>query len=235
MRVLVFQHIDVEHPGIFRDFLAEDGASWTAVECDAGETAPAFSGYDALWVMGGPMDVWQEDAFPWLKSEKDAIGDWVAGGRPVLGVCLGHQLLADALGGSVAPMAAPEVGVLGVSLSDDGTRDPLFAGLPAEAPCLQWHGSEVAALPDGAVALAASPACACQAFRIGENAYGLQYHVEATERTIPEWAAVPEYAASLEAVMGAGAVARFDAEVASALPEFNRLARRLYDNFKRLL
>ncbi len=105
MRVLVYQHIDVEHPGIFRDFLTADGFAWDVVEWDTGAGAPAHDAYDALWIMGGPMDVWEEDKYPWLAVEKATLLEWVAVEKPILGICLGHQLLADALGGAVAPMA----------------------------------------------------------------------------------------------------------------------------------
>lgn len=231
MRVLVFQHIGVEHPGIFRKFLTADGGSWDAVELDAGEAIPSFAGYDALWVMGGPMDVWQEREHPWLVAEKQAIRDWVAAGRPYLGVCLGHQLLGDALGGRVGPGAAPEVGILTVEMTDAGRADPLFAGLPATKRCLQWHGAAVLEPPPGAAVLAGSPICPVQAMRVGPCAYGLQYHVEATADTVPEWGCVPEYETALEAVQGPGALARFRAETERHLPALNAAARRLYDNF----
>jgi GMP synthase-like glutamine amidotransferase len=231
MHVLVFQHISCEHPGIFRDFLKADGGSWDAVELDAGERVPAFDKYDALWVMGGPMDVWQEDEHPWLVPEKRAIRDWVSAGRPFLGVCLGHQLLADAMGGRVGPGTAPEVGIMQVDLTDAGKTDPLFAGLSSPAQCLQWHGAAVLEAPPGATVLASSPVCPVQAIHVGDCAYGLQYHVEATADTVPEWGCVPEYEASLEAAMGEGALRRFEDATAQALPTLNAAARTLYDNF----
>lgn len=231
MRVLVFQHISVEHPGIFRDFLAADSGSWDAVELDAGEPIPPFDGYDALWVMGGPMDVWQEREHPWLVGEKHAIREWVSAGRPFLGVCLGHQLLAAAMGGRVGPGEAPEVGVMTVELTDAGRADPLFRGLPTPKTCLQWHGAAVLAPPPGAAVLARSAICPVQAIRVGARAYGLQYHVEATKDTVPEWGCVPEYEAALEAVQGPGALARFRDETARNLAGLNAAARTLYDNF----
>lgn len=231
MRVLVFQHISVEHPGIFRDFLKADGGSWDAVELDAGEAIPSFDGYDALWVMGGPMDVWEEDTHPWLVDEKRAIRDWVSAGRPFLGFCLGHQLLADAMGGRVGPGTAPEVGILQVELTEAGQGDPLFAGLPSPSQCLQWHGAAVLEAPPGAAVLARSAVCPIQSIRVGRCAYGLQYHVEATADTVPEWGCVPAYQASLEATMGSGALRRFEEAAARNLPGLNAAARMLYDNF----
>ena len=99
MHILVLQHANDEHPGIFRKFLMEDGHTWEAVELDEGEDLPALDSYDALWVMGGPMDVWEEQKYPWLREEKKFIKTAVKEkGLPYFGICLGHQLLADALG-----------------------------------------------------------------------------------------------------------------------------------------
>ena len=231
-RLLVFQHIDCEHPGVLRDFLAEEGVAWDAVELDAGEPIPALEGYDALWVMGGPMDVWQEEAHPWLAPEKAAIREAVVErGLPFLGLCLGHQLLAVALGGEVGPATTPEIGILETELTAAGRASPLFAGLPARSRCLQWHSAEVTRAPADAIVLASSPACAVQAMAVGERAFGIQYHVELTPSTVDDWGAVPEYEAALETALGAGALPRLAEEAASNMPGFNAAARRLYDNF----
>ena len=232
MRVLVFQHIAVEHPGVFRDFLAADGHDWQAVELDAGEALPTLGGFDVLWVMGGPMDTWQEDEYPWLVEEKAAIREAVLERKmPFLGVCLGAQLLADALGGEVAPMASPEVGIMEVTLTADGTGDPLFDGFASNVRCLQWHSYEVSVPPSGARVLCESAACGVQAFAVGERAYGIQYHVEQTPRTVPEWGEVPLYRESLEESLGPGALEALGSDVAKNLPEFNTDAERLYRNF----
>lgn len=234
MRILVFQHIACEHPGIFRDFLAADGIPYDAVELDAGEAIPSLDAYDALWVMGGPMDVWEEDLHPWLIAEKAAIREAVWQRKlPYFGLCLGHQLLACSLDGTVGKMAAAEVGILDIDLTDAGRADPIMAGLPARQKALQWHGAEVSKLPTGAAILASSPLCPVQAMRIGDHAYSLQYHVELTARTVAEWGDVPAYAQSLDATLGAGALPRLEKEAAVLMPQFNAAAKQLYQNFMR--
>jgi GMP synthase-like glutamine amidotransferase len=234
MRFLVFQHIACEHPGILRDFLAADGIAWDAVELDEGDAIPALGDYDALWVMGGPMDVWEEDQHPWLIAEKRAIREAVQQrGLPYLGLCLGHQLLAASLGGDVGKMARPEVGILDVTLTDAGIADPIFAGMAGTQQALQWHGAEVQVPPPGAVILAQSPLCPIQAMRVGSRAYGLQYHVELTSDTVREWGAVPAYSCALDESLGTGSMPRLDAEAGAKMPDFNRAARQIYDNFMR--
>ena len=234
MRVLVFQHLDVEHPGILRDFMRADGIEWDTIALDEGDAIPSDLGrWDALLVMGGPMDVWQEDLFPWLIQEKSAIRQWVAAlKKPYLGICLGHQLLADALGGKVGPMERPEVGICPVRLTGEGERDPMIATLGPAFECLQWHGAEVKRLPEAAETLAVNADGCIEALRVGECAWGIQFHVEITKDTVAEWSVVPEYAEALRRTLGEDGPGRFDAQAATAMPAFNLAARRLYDAFK---
>ncbi len=232
MRILVLQHLDVEHPGSLREVWARKGHERVTVELDAGEPIPELEGFDMLAVMGGPMDVWEEDAHPWLRAEKAAIRRWVRElGRPYLGVCLGHQLLAEALGGRVAAMAAPEVGVSRVELTEAGRADPLFAGFGPEIEVFQWHGCEVAELPEGAVSLARSQASAVQAMRWGRCAYGLQFHPEIVEDTVADWKRIPEYWASLVKTLGPQGAEDLAGVVTPRLPSFRATAQRLDDNF----
>lgn len=234
-RVLVFQHIACEHPGIFRDFMKEDGIAWQAVELDEGEPIPDLEAFDILMVMGGPMDVWQEDKHPWLTAEKQAIRHWVSGlERPYLGLCLGHQLLGAALGGEVGKTDTPEVGLMEVTLTEEGRAHPLMAGLPERQSVLQWHAAEVLRAPPEAVVLAESSACPVNAMAFGPIAFGIQYHVEVTPQTVREWGTVPAYERALEKALGEGALERLDREVAAALPAFRKSAFNLYRNFKGL-
>lgn len=236
MRILVFQHIAVEHPGVFRDFWSEAGHKTVAVELDEGEPIPALDGFDLMVVMGGPMDVWQEDLLPWLAPEKRAIREWVKDrGKPYLGICLGHQLLADALGGEVGLMDAPEVGLTQVELTADGTADPIFAGFSNRVETFQWHSAGVKRLPQGAAALATTAACPIQALRYGRHAYGFQYHVEITPKTVPEWRAIPAYAASLDKALGADGAAALEGDTAQRLPAFREAASRLNANLMSLI
>lgn len=232
MNILVLQHERVEHPGIFRSFLEEDGHTYDAVELDAGEALPGLEGYDALWVMGGPMDVWEEEAHPWLVEEKAFIREAVEErGLPFFGLCLGHQLLAEALGGEVGPSENPEIGVMDVQLTEAGAAGVIFDGMPDRFPCLQWHSAEVKKMPAGAQCLATSPDCVVQAMKWETRAFSAQFHIEVEADTVDNWSAIPAYAGALEKALGASGATQLRDDVAGKMATFNKMAERLYINW----
>ena len=184
---LVIQHVAFEGPGSIALALADAGADLTLLRVDHGDVIPppaAVADVAGLVVMGGPMGV--ADDLPWLADERALLREAVGAGRPVLGVCLGAQQLAAALGAPVTPGAAPEYGVREVHLTAAANHDPVFGPAPTPLPCVHWHG-DTFGLPEGAVRLAGNHAYENQAFRVGDHAYGLQFHVEVTAALVGHW------------------------------------------------
>ncbi len=200
-RALVLQHIRCEPPGIFSGMLADRGISVQTAELDEGAELPDWHEVDLVLAMGGPMSVHDEAEHPWLAGEKRWIAAAVRAGVPYLGVCLGAQLLAASLGAPVHAGPAPEVGVLPVTATAAGRSDRVFGALGGEFPALQWHG-DTFGIPAGAVHLARSAAYPNQAFRFGETAYAVQFHVEVTGRMLAEWRRVPAYEKSAGEALG---------------------------------
>lgn len=224
MDVLVLQHIACEPPGVYEDVLRERAARITRVELDEGQPLPDRS-FDAIVAMGGPMSVNDEVEHPWLREEKRLIASAAQDGVPVWGACLGVQLLASSLGAKVYAGSEPEVGLLPVTLTDDGRADPVLGFLPFEVITLQWHG-DTFDLPDDATLLASSAAYPNQAFRV-RNAYGVQFHLEVTPAMADEWSRVPAYRAYADRVLGPGSLPQL-------LEEFEGRASELMDHGRRM-
>jgi GMP synthase (glutamine-hydrolysing) len=229
-QVLVLQHIACEPPGVYEDVLRERGATLLRVELDEGEALPGLERIDAIVAMGGPMSVNDEQEHPWLGEEKRLIREAVADGIPFFGACLGVQLFAASLGARVTTGGVPEVGVLPVYGTDAARDDPVFSGLAWPRPTLQWH-SDTFELPDGATLLATSPAYPHQAFRVGERAYGVQFHLEVTDDMADEWARVPEYAVAADHALGPGGLERLLDDFRANADQMRADARTLFSRW----
>ena len=186
-RVYVFQHVACEDLGTFADVLAVRDFRTDYVRLFAGDDLPQdWTTARALILLGGPMSVNDESQYGYLAQEKTMIRDALRRRTPILGICLGAQLLASAAGAHVYPGTRPEIGWAAVSLTEAGHRDPLLSGLASLAAVFHWHG-ETFDLPPGAVCLASSSVTANQALRIGSRAYGLQFHLEVDAPMIDAW------------------------------------------------
>ncbi len=234
-RVLVIRHSEIDQPGFFGEVMEQAGIAWEPCDPWQGEPFPALEDYDAVLAMGGPQQADEEDLHPWLGPEKALLREAVAEGMPVLGVCLGCQLLADAHGGTVEPLAEAEVGIVDFALTEAGRADPLFAGLPRAPLTMQWHLNAVTALPGQAVLLATSEACAVQAYRLAPTAYGVQFHMEVDAALVQATELFPEYVAALEREQGQGAFARMVADATREEETLRANGSRLFENFVGLM
>lgn len=226
---LALQHISCEPPALYEDILLVRGGKLQRVEVDEGEQVPDPRDFAGVIVMGGPMGAYETEQHPWLVPELDALRLAATSDVPCWGVCLGAQLLAAALGARAYPGPCPEVGIGEVYVTGAAAADPVFDGVPARFPTLQWHG-DTFDLPAGAVLLASSDAYVHQAFAYGRS-YGLQFHVEVSPALAEEWAEVPAYAESLERVHGAGAMPRLLDAVARNAEATSAVATTLFTNW----
>ena len=189
-KVCVIQHIEIETPGRIADALEAAGCQTETILSHTGQPVPAsMSGFDGRVVMGGPQSVYQQDRFPFLRAELRLIESGLKAQKPILGVCLGSQLLATALGARVYSGEQKEIGWYPVTLTEAAGHDALLNGAPVAFTPLHWHG-DVFDLPKGGVALAASELTPHQAYRHGSNAYGFLCHLEVTDRHVAEWVTV---------------------------------------------
>ena len=230
-----FQHQPFCPLDSFGGFLTDDGIEPALVEFDKGHAIPNLEDFDALIVLGGSMDVWESDAHPWLIDEKEALRHWVKTlDRPMLGICLGHQLLADALGGEVRRAKSPEADLSQIDLTEDGQRHALMQGFGPSKCAVNFHACEVTRLPAGSVRLASTAACPNGAFVAGTSAFGIQYHAEATDTLVKEWTGTAPARALVEQLHGADGVAHILGRVSGAMPELRHNAHLLYRNFMQI-
>jgi GMP synthase (glutamine-hydrolysing) len=200
-KVLVLQHVSHEDLGTLDFLLRAAGFEIHTVELWRA-TAPAeLQGFAALIVLGGPMGVYEADKYPGLAGETKLIEAALKKDLPLLGICLGSQLIAHALGARVYPSGIKEIGWYDLMPEADAVNDPLLHHLRATEKVFQWHG-DTFDLPKGAVHLASSALCANQAFRYGRNTYALQFHLEVDSQMIDVWLDVPQNRAEIAPLTG---------------------------------
>jgi GMP synthase (glutamine-hydrolysing) len=187
VRVLSLIHQDDAPTGTFADAVRERGGELTEWNLARGAPPEPPEAFDAVFIFGGGVQVDQEDQHPWLRDEDDLIKSLLAAEVPLLGVCLGGQLIAKAAGGHVGPAPREEVGWHEVQLTPEAAGDPLFASGPERFDTFQWH-SYAFDLPPGGVPLAQN-SVGLQAYRIGDSVWGIQFHAEVTREIVEGWLA----------------------------------------------
>jgi GMP synthase-like glutamine amidotransferase len=185
LRISALKHVPFEGPAGIADWARRAGHVMTTVALYSGEAPPSPDLYDWLVVMGGPMSVGDEADHPWLPQEKAAISAAIAAGKTVVGVCLGAQLIAEALGARVYPNGQKEIGWMPIELTVEGTRSAVLGFLPRKLEVFHWHG-DTFDLPPGAVHLARSEHCVNQAFLYEDRVLGLQFHLESTPQSVAD-------------------------------------------------
>ncbi len=186
MNVLIIKHIEIEGPGLIESFLKKEVIPFQILNLEKGPRLPKCDEFTHIVILGGPMNVYEEEKYPFLREEDLFIKKAFKSGKALLGICLGAQLIAKALGARVFNSPAKEIGWYDVSLTRIGCLDPLFSSFPKTFSVFQWHG-DTFEIPQGAKLIATSSSVPHQAFRYGGKVYGLQFHLEVTGEMINKW------------------------------------------------
>jgi GMP synthase-like glutamine amidotransferase len=224
-KILIIKHVEQEGPGMLGTFLEAAGWPIETLELGRGEALPESLGHVAAVIMlGGPMNVYEESAYSFLKDEDRLIKQVLKEEIPFLGICLGAQLLAKACGARVMKAAQKEIGWYSVDLTTEGLRDRLFRGVVSPLTVFQWHG-DTFDVPEGGRLLCRSDVVPNQAFKVGSCAYGLQFHVEASQEMVEAWMR-EETSVDGEDILRQGLALRQTVEVQ---------ATAIFSNLKRLI
>lgn len=233
-RILVFQHVAAEPLGTLDPLIRSRGhrIRFVNFERDPG-ARPVVDRYDGLVVLGGPMNLDQRDRYPHLETELRAVDRALETGKPVLGICLGAQILAHALGARVFESPQAEIGWYPLRATPAASDDGVLSPLRDQHPMFQWHGCTFD-LPAGAELLATGQHCENQAFRYGTCAYGFQFHMEMDRALVERWLALPQYRADLEA-NGEFSASQIRAHTEDYIEPLKRLADPVFNRFLDLI
>jgi GMP synthase (glutamine-hydrolysing) len=228
LRVLAIVHQPDAGPGVFADAARRHGWELQEWPIAAGSPPPdAMANFQAVMVFGGAVNADQEAAHPWLRNEKQLLAALLARGTPLLGVCLGAQMLAEAAGAPARRAPRPEIGWVEVQVTNAGATDPLLGPLAPRLRAFEWHSYEFP-LPAGAVALARSATC-LQAFRVGDGAWGIQFHAEVTAADARHW--IEEYQTDADAVRIGLDPAALRGETDRSIEGWNAVGRGVCERF----
>lgn len=228
-RVLALQFIWDDPPGYLGEIMEAHGIAYDVIKVEEAPV-PDPRAYDAFIAMGGPQHVGADERYPYLAGVEAAIRKAVAEDIPYLGLCLGGQLLAHALGATVKRHSMPSIGFYEVQFTEEGKADPIFRGLPGYQQVIHWH-EDTFDIPQGAVQLAFNPYTHNQAFRYGRRAYGTQYHIELSPSMLDVWLYYPEYRREIVRALGEEAVGKFERDRDRLYPLYREHTRIMFENF----
>ena len=233
----MINHVPEVNLGSYEAFLQSDGHDFEIFNFSSEENPPSLDKFDALWVMGGPMNVWEEDRYPWLIKEKLFIKNWVLTlEKPFFGICLGHQLLGDALGASVIKSKNPEIGFKQISLSREVCSNNLLTKFSEEMLVLQGHSAEISDLSNKAVTvLASSSDCSIQALSYLNHAFSVQFHPEVVNGTIQDWISIPKIKTDFDEAIGQKGIAEIIEYQQKNRSSLINGAKLIYENWLNLI
>ena len=223
--IVIIKHIDIEGPGTFKEYLVSAGFAFRIVNLAKNEALPSLDEYKAIVSLGGPMNVYETDKYPFLTKEENFLKEALAERKPILGICLGAQILAKITGAAVEKTTTKEIGWCDVELTQEASSDPLFDGLGQRFSVFQWH-EDTFGIPIGGRLLAKGAKCRNQAFRFGDCAWGLQFHPEITKDMIVEWLDYCQNDLDRDKLLN---------DYSKIEDKYKQQAKTLYDNFCKVI
>lgn len=223
--IVIIKHIDIEGPGTFKEYLVSAGFAFRIVNLAKNEALPSLDECKAIVSLGGPMNVYETDKYPFLTKEESFLKEALAERKPILGICLGAQILAKITGAAVEKTTTKEIGWCDVELTQEASSDPLFEGLGQRFSVFQWH-EDTFGIPIGGRLLAEGAKCRNQAFRFGDCAWGLQFHPEITKDMIVEWLDYYQNDLDRDKLLN---------DYSKIEDKYKQQAKTLYDNFCKVI